>query len=430
MTAGQVAALGPAFTDYPRAFRPCFVTRNTFGHLGTYCRGLLSDLPRPQERGADRPARRGGRPHAPGVPGPPRLGSRADAGRAAAPRRPRAPARPRRPARGGRGHGGLDRGETGVPKQGGKTPGVRRQYRGAIGKVGNCVVTVHLACPVRGLHGPARLRPVPARGGLGRGPRPASGGPRPRPGDLRTPASGSWPRGRSSGRRPTASASTGWRSTSGTAASPSSWPPWGSGACCCTSPRRPGTCPAARACRSTGRCSGRPPPSGPTMPPCGASRSRAGPGGGPARPARPWPTQAGRCGRPGSTCPATANPPTGPSGWSWPATAAPGRRSTSSPTPRPRTALPTLMKAASTRAGAGRVPRPAKSEAGPGHFAGRGYKGLMRHMALCQLVLLFAAEQTDRLRGEKPRGDGGAGRRGVERPVPHVARTPLEAAAG
>src|SRR5215204_4968541 len=46
MTAEQVAGLGPAFTDYLRHFRPCFVTGNTFAHLGTYCRGLLSDLPR------------------------------------------------------------------------------------------------------------------------------------------------------------------------------------------------------------------------------------------------------------------------------------------------------------------------------------------------------------------------------------------------
>src|SRR2546428_8689488 len=46
MTAEQVAALGPAFTDYLRCFRSCFVTSNTFAHLGTYCRGLLSDLAR------------------------------------------------------------------------------------------------------------------------------------------------------------------------------------------------------------------------------------------------------------------------------------------------------------------------------------------------------------------------------------------------
>ena len=46
MTAEQVAALGPAFTEYLREFRPCFVTGNTFAHLGTYCRGLAGDLAR------------------------------------------------------------------------------------------------------------------------------------------------------------------------------------------------------------------------------------------------------------------------------------------------------------------------------------------------------------------------------------------------
>src|SRR5947209_4913982 len=46
MTAEQVAALGPAFTQYLNCYRSCFVTSKTFGHLGTYGRGLLSDLPR------------------------------------------------------------------------------------------------------------------------------------------------------------------------------------------------------------------------------------------------------------------------------------------------------------------------------------------------------------------------------------------------
>jgi SRSO17 transposase len=46
MTAEQVVALGPAFTDYLAAFRPCFLTRPTFKHFQTYTRGLLSDLPR------------------------------------------------------------------------------------------------------------------------------------------------------------------------------------------------------------------------------------------------------------------------------------------------------------------------------------------------------------------------------------------------
>jgi hypothetical protein len=46
MTEDQIAGLGPAFTQYLGDFRKCFPRLPTFGHLGTYCRGLLSDLPR------------------------------------------------------------------------------------------------------------------------------------------------------------------------------------------------------------------------------------------------------------------------------------------------------------------------------------------------------------------------------------------------
>jgi SRSO17 transposase len=87
----------------------------------------------------------------------------------------------------------------------------------------------------------------------------------------------------------------------------------------------------------------------------------------------------------------------------------------------PSTGLLTLMKVAFTRAGVEHVFRLAKTEIGFGHFEGRSYRGLMRHMTLCQLVLLFAAEQTDRLRGEKPGGDDRTDRAGVEHVVPRVA---------
>src|SRR5207245_9336675 len=46
MTPEQVAALGPAFAAYLRPFEDCFVQDRTREHLHTYCRGLLSDLPR------------------------------------------------------------------------------------------------------------------------------------------------------------------------------------------------------------------------------------------------------------------------------------------------------------------------------------------------------------------------------------------------
>src|SRR5258708_38328810 len=46
MTAEQIASLGPALGSFLAGFKTCFVTANTFAHLGTYCRGLLSDLAR------------------------------------------------------------------------------------------------------------------------------------------------------------------------------------------------------------------------------------------------------------------------------------------------------------------------------------------------------------------------------------------------
>ena len=46
MTAEQVSSLAPAFTAFISSFKPCFARRDTFAHLDTYCRGLISDLPR------------------------------------------------------------------------------------------------------------------------------------------------------------------------------------------------------------------------------------------------------------------------------------------------------------------------------------------------------------------------------------------------
>jgi SRSO17 transposase len=135
--------LGPAFSEYLRAVRRCFANRKTFNHLETYCRGLLSDLARksvePIALAAgcavrtlqefltfhrwnhaamrDEIQRRIVREHLPppGEAGADELGV----------------------------IGMVD--ETSTPKKGNKTPGVQRQYCGASGKIDNCVVTVHLA---------------------------------------------------------------------------------------------------------------------------------------------------------------------------------------------------------------------------------------------------------------------------------------------
>jgi SRSO17 transposase len=70
--------------------------------------------------------------------------------------------------------------------------------------------------------------------------------------------------------------------------------------------------------------------------------------------------------------------------------------------------------------------RVAKSEAGLTHYEGRQYLGLCRHLTLALLVLGFVSIHTDRLRGGKPTRDAGAGVPGAERPVreavPEAAR--------
>ena len=55
-----------------------------------------------------------------------------------------------------------------------------------------------------------------------------------------------------------------------------------------------------------------------------------------------------------------------------------------------------------------------KQEAGLLDYEGRDYTGLIRHLTLALVVLGFVATHTERLRGEKSPGDGGAGVPGVE----------------
>ena len=138
MTAEQIAALGPAFAGDLRRYRDCFVQDRTAAHFDTYCRGLLSDLPRKSvepialaagtavrtlqeflvtatwehERARDLFQQRWAAVLADRPPDP--LGT----------------------------VGLID--ETSALKKGDKTPGVQRQYLGCAGKVDNGVVTVHI----------------------------------------------------------------------------------------------------------------------------------------------------------------------------------------------------------------------------------------------------------------------------------------------
>jgi SRSO17 transposase len=88
------------------------------------------------------------------------------------------------------------------------------------------------------------------------------------------------------------------------------------------------------------------------------------------------------------------------------------------------TAVDKLLRVAFTRWNVEHTFRVAKSEIGFGHFEGRSYVALMRHMILCLLVMGFVAEHTDRLRGEKPGDHDGASVPGAEPTLSGLAREP------
>jgi SRSO17 transposase len=80
-----------------------------------------------------------------------------------------------------------------------------------------------------------------------------------------------------------------------------------------------------------------------------------------------------------------------------------------------------LVRVAFRRAAVEHAFRLCKSELGFAHFEGRNYVALMRHLSLCLVALAFVAVQTDRLRGEKSGGDGRAGVPGAGGVVPGLA---------
>jgi len=83
--------------------------------------------------------------------------------------------------------------------------------------------------------------------------------------------------------------------------------------------------------------------------------------------------------------------------------------------------LQTLVRVAFRRWNVEHTFRVGKSELGFTHYEGRNYFGLMRHQTLCLLMLTFVAGHTEQLRGEKSGGDDGAGVQCVELAEPGVA---------
>ncbi len=139
MTTDQVEAIGPAFTAFLRPFERFFDTLKTVRHFRNYTRGLLSDLPRKTAEPLALAA---------GVP-PRNLQQFLKAnlwdqdGLADAVQCELLAGSTKLPADPIGTVGVLD--ETSALKKGDKTPGVQRQYLGCVGKVGNGIVTVHLA---------------------------------------------------------------------------------------------------------------------------------------------------------------------------------------------------------------------------------------------------------------------------------------------
>lgn len=138
MSEQEIAELGPAFASYLNLFRGCFPQRRTLAHFNTFCRGLLSDLPRKsvepialesgtavrtlqeflattqwdQEQARDLLQQR--------LAGVVSDLPSDDLGTI----------------------GVID--ETSCQKWGDQTPGVQRQYLGCVGKIDNGIVTVHV----------------------------------------------------------------------------------------------------------------------------------------------------------------------------------------------------------------------------------------------------------------------------------------------
>jgi SRSO17 transposase len=138
MTEEQLNELGPALADFLAGFLPHFRSSPTFGHMHTYTRGLLSDLPRktaePIALAAGTPVRTLQeflRDHLWDQDG---LG--VDSGKCVAQLLPTLPDDQLGTV------GLLD--ETSARKCGNKTPGVAHQYLGCVGKVDEGIVTVHL----------------------------------------------------------------------------------------------------------------------------------------------------------------------------------------------------------------------------------------------------------------------------------------------
>jgi SRSO17 transposase len=138
MTEQEIAGLGPAFANYLGRYRPCFLQKRTAAHFGTYCRGLLSDLPRKSVEPIALEAGTAVRTLQEFL-----VTARWDHDQARATvQRQLADVLLRTVPDATGTVGVID--ETSCRKWGAHTPGVQRQYLGCVGKLDNGIVTVHV----------------------------------------------------------------------------------------------------------------------------------------------------------------------------------------------------------------------------------------------------------------------------------------------
>jgi SRSO17 transposase len=138
MTEQEIAGLGPAFAGYLGRYRDCFLQKRTRTHFDTYCRGLLSALPRKSvepialESGTAVRTLQEFLVTARWDQERARTQLQTDLAAAVAAMPPDSLGTV----------GVID--ETSCQKWGDHTPGVQRQYLGCVGKVENGIVTVHV----------------------------------------------------------------------------------------------------------------------------------------------------------------------------------------------------------------------------------------------------------------------------------------------
>jgi SRSO17 transposase len=138
MTEQEIAGLGPAFAGYLGRYRGCFLQQRTAAHFDTYCRGLLSDLPRKSVEPIALEAGAAVRTLQEFL-----VTARWDHEKARDTLQRRlAEALAATPADATGTVGVID--ETSCRKWGDQTPGVQRQYLGCVGKLDNGIVAVHV----------------------------------------------------------------------------------------------------------------------------------------------------------------------------------------------------------------------------------------------------------------------------------------------